>query len=82
VEVVGKLAHCSDLQGAARAKTRSPYAATTLTQPGWRIGWDGFCGMGHRRFARPWAVPQSRGARTDTEQIPLSAAAIEAALQR
>jgi len=82
VEVVCKLAHCSDLQCAARAKTRSPYAETTLTQPWWLIGWDVFCWMGHRRFARHWSVPQIRGELTDTYQIPLSADAIEDAIQR
>src|SRR5712691_1275061 len=82
VEVVCKLAHCSDRQCAARAKTRSPYAETTLTRPGWLIGWDVCCWMGHRRFARHWSVPQSRGALADTSQIPLSAAAIEEALRR
>ena len=82
VEGVCKLAHCSDLQCAARAKTRSPYAETTLTQPGWLIGWDVFCGMGHRRFARHWSVPPIRGELADTYQIPLSADAIEDALQR
>ena len=82
VEVVCKLAHGSDLECAARAKTRSPYAETTLTLPWWLIGWDVFCWMGHRRFARHWSVPQSRGALTDTSQIPLSADAIEDALQR
>ena len=82
VEVVCKLAHGSDLQCAARSKTCSPYAETTLTLPGWLIGWDVFCWMGHRRFARHWSVPQIRGALTDTYQIPLSADAIEDALQR
>ncbi len=82
VEVVCKLAHCSDRQCAARAKTRSPYAETTLTQPWWLIGWDVFCWMGHRRFARHWSVPQIRGELLDTYQIPLSADAIEDALQR
>jgi hypothetical protein len=82
VEVVCKLAHCSDLQCAARAKTRSPYAETTLTLPWWLIGWDVFCWMGHRRFARHWSVPQIRGELADTYQIPLSADAIEDALQR
>jgi hypothetical protein len=82
VEVVGKLAHCSDRQCAARAKTRSPYAETTLTLPWWLIGWDVFCWMGHRRFARHWSVPQIRGELADTYQIPLSADAIEDALQR
>src|SRR5215475_9739549 len=82
VEVVCKLAHCSDRQCAARAKTHSPYAETTLTQPWWLIGWDVFCGMGHRRFARHWSGPQIRGELTDTYQIPLSADAIEDAIQR
>src|SRR5262244_2370494 len=82
VEVVCKLAHCSDRQCAARAKTRSPYAETTLTQPWWLIGWDVFCWVGHRRFARHWSVPQIRGELADTSQIPLSADAIEDALQR
>ncbi len=82
VEVVCKLAHCSDRQCAARAKTRSPYAETTLTQPWWLIGWDVFCWMGHRRFARHWSVPQIRRALADTSQIPLSADAIEDAVRR
>jgi hypothetical protein len=82
VEVVCKLAHCSDRQCAARAKTRSPYAEMTLTQPWWLIGWDVFCWMGHRRFARHWSVPQIRGELVDTYQISLSADAIEDALQR
>src|SRR5215510_8437298 len=37
VEVVCKLAHGSDLQGAARAKTRSPYAEIPLTLPWWLV---------------------------------------------
>src|SRR5262245_12783389 len=82
VEVVCKLAHCSDRQCAARAKTHSPYAETTLPLPWWLIGWDVFCWMGHRRFARHWSVPQSRGALADTYQIPLSADAVEDALRR
>jgi hypothetical protein len=66
VEVVCTLAHCSDRQCAAHAKTRSPYAETTLTLPWWRIGWDVFCWMGHRRFARHWSVPPIRSALADT----------------
>ena len=81
-EVVCKLAHGSDLQCAARAKTRSPYAEPTLTLPGWLIGWDVFCWMGQRRFARHWSVPQIRGELADTSQSPLSADAIEDAVQR
>src|SRR6266536_2280131 len=82
VEMVCKLAHCSDLQCAARAKTRSPYAETTLTLPWWLIGWDVFCWMGHRRFARHWSVPQIRSALADSSQMPLSADAIEDAVRR
>jgi hypothetical protein len=80
--MVGKLAHGSDRQCAAPAKTRSPYAETTLTLPGWRIGWDVCCWMGHRRFARHWSVPQIRSALADTSPMPLSADAIEAAVRR
>ena len=82
VEVVCKLAHCSDRQCAAPAKTRSPYAETTLTLPGWLMGWDVFCWMGHRRCARHWSVPQIRGELADTYQILLSADAVEDALRR
>jgi hypothetical protein len=82
VEVVCKLAHCSDRQCAAHAKTRSPYAETTLTLPWWLIGWDVFCWMGHRRFARHWSVPQIRSELADTYQIALSADAVEDALRR
>ena len=66
VEVVCKLAHCSDRHCAAHAKTRSPYAETALTLPWWLIGWDVFCWMGHRRFARHWSVPQIRSELADT----------------
>jgi len=82
VEVVCKLAHCSDRHCAAHTKTRSPYAETTLTLPWWLIGWDVFCWMGHRRFARHWSVPQIRSELADSYQIPLSADAIEDALRR
>ncbi len=82
VEVVCKLAHCSDRHCAAHAKTRSPYAETTLTLPWWLIGWDVFCWMGHRRFARHWSVPQIRSELADTYQISLSADAVEDALRR
>ena len=75
-------AHGSDLQCAARAKTRSPYAETMLTLPWWLIGWEVLCWMGHRRFVRHWSVPPRRGARADPSQIALSADAIEAAFQR
>jgi hypothetical protein len=82
VEVVCKLAHCADRHCAAHTKTRSPYAETTLTLPWGLIGWDVFCWMGHRRFARHWSVPQIRSELADSYQIPLSADAIEDAVRR
>jgi hypothetical protein len=44
--------------------------------PRWCIGWDVVCWLGHRRFARPWSVPQRRLALKDTHQIALSDDAI------
>jgi hypothetical protein len=82
LELVCKLAHCCDRECAAHAKTLSPYAETTLTLPWWLLGWDVFCWMGHRRFARHWSVPQIRAELADSYRIPLSADAIEDSLQR
>src|SRR5262249_10047919 len=93
VEGVCKLAHCSDRQCAAHAKTRSPYAETTLTLPWWLIGWEFVCLVGDRRpplhrsrarlrSGRHWSVRQIRGELADTYQIPLSADAVEDALRR
>ena len=77
VELQCKLAHCCDRNCAGRSKTLSPYAETTMTLPWWLIGWDVFCWMGHRRFARHWSVPQIRSELLDSYQIALSADAIE-----
>jgi hypothetical protein len=82
VELVCKLAHCCDRGCAGHVKTLSPYAEMTLTLPWWLIGWDVFCWMGHRRFARHWSVPQIRSELLDSYRIPLSADAIEDGLQR
>jgi hypothetical protein len=45
------------------------------------IGWDVFCWIGHRRFARHWSVPQIRAELMDSRQIQLSEDAIEDALR-
>jgi hypothetical protein len=50
--------------------------------PRWLIGWDVFCWLGHRRFARHWSVPQLRWELRDTYRIRLSDDAIEDHLQR
>lgn len=45
--------------------------------PRWGIGWDVFCWMGQRRFARHWSVCQIRHELADSYDIPLSDDAIE-----
>ena len=50
--------------------------------PRWLIGWDVFCWLGHRRFARHWSVPQLRAELLDSYKIELSEDAIEDYLQR
>jgi hypothetical protein len=50
--------------------------------PRWLIGWDVFCWLGHRRFARHWSVPQLRAELVDSYKIELSEDAIEDYLQR
>jgi hypothetical protein len=54
----------------------------TLALPHWTIGWDVFCWLGHRRFARHWSVPQLRAELLDSYKIELSEDAIEDYLQR
>jgi hypothetical protein len=53
-----------------------------LALPRWLIGWDVFCWMGHRRFARHWSVAQLQTELRDTYRIPLSFDAIVAYLGR
>ena len=54
-----------------------PEAELSISMPRWCMGWDVFCWLGHRRFARHWSVPQLRAELTDTYQIRLSDDAIE-----
>jgi hypothetical protein len=72
VEIVCKLAHCPAADCPARAHTVSPLAEAQLTLPRWVIGWDIFCWLGHRRFARHWSVPQLRAELQDSYAIALS----------
>jgi len=82
VHLVCKLNHCPDPACPGHHKTVSPEAEATITLPHWALGWDVFCWVGHRRFARHWSVPQIRGELLDAYHIPLSSDAIEKYLRR
>jgi hypothetical protein len=77
-----KLMHCP--HGACRnhCGTFGPKQELRLALPRWLIGWDVFCWLGHRRFARHWSVPQLRAELLDSYAIVLSEDAIEDYLQR
>ena len=80
--LVCKLVHCPDQVCPNHECTFSPERELALTMPRWLIGWDVFCWLGHRRFARHWSVPQLRAELLDRFGIPLSEDAIEDYLQR
>jgi hypothetical protein len=60
----------------------SPEGEAIVAMPRWLIGWDVFCWLGHRRFARHWSVPQLRAELLDSYAMVLSEDAIEDYLQR
>src|SRR5436190_1655933 len=82
LELVCKLAHCPDPRCPAHHSTLSPLAEAQITLPWWTIGWDVFCWLGHRRFARHWSVPQLQAELKDTHHIGLSDDAIAKYLRR
>ena len=82
LHVVCKLVHCPERVCPAHSQTLSPEAETALAMPWWVLGWDVVCWLGHRRFARHWAVGQIRTELADTYQIHLSDDAIERYIQR
>jgi hypothetical protein len=79
--LVNRLVHCVDPDCAGHHRTVSPEAETAIALPRSIIGWDLFCWIGHRRFARHWSVPQIRAELLDSRQIGLSDDAIEDALR-
>ena len=82
VELVCRLAHCSDPACPLRGQTLSPAAELSVALPRWLIGWDVFCWLGHRRFARHWSVPQLQAELLDSFHIRLSDDAIANYLKR
>jgi hypothetical protein len=82
VELLCRLAHCSDPDCPARGQTLSPAAELTFALPRWLIGWDVFCWMGQRRFARHWSVSQLQAELRDSCRIPLRTDAILGYLSR
>jgi len=76
-QVVNRLVRCPDPSCASRGHTLSPEAALSISMPRWSTGWDVFCWLGHRRFARHWSMPQLHTELQDTHQIRLSDDAIE-----
>jgi hypothetical protein len=75
-QVVNRLVRCPEPACASRGRTFSPAAELSISMPRWCLGWDVFCWLGHRRFARHWSVPQLRAELKDTHQIRLSDDAI------
>jgi hypothetical protein len=77
-----KLMHCPHNACPNHRRRFSPEQELSLALPRWLIGWDIFCWLGHRRFARHWSVPQLRAELSDSYSIMLSEDAIEDYLQR
>jgi prefoldin subunit 5 len=82
LELCCRLVHCPDPSCPSRPRTLSPAAELSLALPGWLIGWDVYCFIGHRRFARHWSVPQIRQELLDAYRIQLSADAIADYIRR
>jgi MULE transposase domain len=82
LELCCRLVHCSDPTCPLRCRTLSPKAELSLALPGWLVGWDVFCFIGHRRFARHWSVPQIRAELRDSYDIALSVDALAKYVRR
>ena len=72
VQLVCKLNHCPDPRCPGHSKTKSPEIEATIALPGWGIGWDVFCWIGHRRFSRHGSIPQIRAELLDSFAIDLT----------
>jgi hypothetical protein len=72
VQLVCKLNHCPNPLCPGHTTTKSPETEPRIALSGWIIGWDVFCWIGHRRFARHWSIPQIRRELLDSYAIALS----------
>jgi len=82
LHLVCKLVRCPNRLCSNHYRTFRPESEMAITMPRWTIGWDVFCWLGHRRFARHWSVPQLRAELMDSYRITLSEDSIEDYLQR
>mgnify|MGYP000019402571 FL=1 len=76
VRLIVKLLQCGNDE-CDSTKTLGTEQEAEYAMPRWGIGWDVFCWMGQRRFARHWSVCQIRHELADSYDIPLSDDAIE-----
>src|SRR3954451_3913724 len=82
VQLICKLNHCPDPTCPGHAKTKSPENEITLALPQVAIGWDVFCGIGHRRCSRHMAIPLIQSELLDDYGIKLSQDAIDQSIRR
>ena len=76
VRLIVKLLQCRNME-CDSTKTFGSEQEAEYAMPRWGIGWDVFCWMGQRRFARHWSVCQIRHELADSYDIPLSDDATE-----
>jgi hypothetical protein len=82
VELVCKLNHCPDRGCPGHCHTKSPELEITIAPPKWAIGWDVFCWIGHRRFARHSSIAQIQTDLREDYHIRLSHDALGRYAQR
>jgi hypothetical protein len=81
-QVVCRLVKCPDRSCPGHHRTASPENEAALCLPRSILGWDVFCWIGQRRFARHWSVPQIRAELQDSYGITVSEDALEDAIAR
>src|SRR3954467_12010068 len=82
VQLICTLNHCPDPACPGPAKTKSPETEITLALPQMAIGWDVFCGIGHRRCSRHMAIPLIQSELPADYGIKLSQDAIDQSIRR